>query len=150
MSVGAFNAIRADPSSPAAAAHLATLAAREDVLVQPLQATVLTEGEASLIYFGGEFSHAIRKVPATGDYRVHREYGGSVIPHPPTPAQLEVARRALAEAPAAVLSYARIDLVRLDDPLVMELELIEPELFLRDEPAAAARYAAHLVDLLGR
>ena len=150
VSVGAIGALRADPASAAAIDHLAALAAAGDVLVQPLLDAVLTEGEASLIYFGGEFSHAVRKIPATGDYRIHREYGGSVVALDPTPAQLEVARRALAEAPAAVLSYARVDLVRLDDPVVMELELIEPELFLRDEPAAAARYAAHLVDLLDR
>jgi hypothetical protein len=99
------------------------------------------------VYFAGEFSHAVRKVPAAGDYRVHEYHGGRVLPHEPTRAQFAVADAALAAAPGAT-TYARVDLVRLADPAVMELELIEPELFLRHasgwaggSTGAAARYA---------
>lgn len=148
VSVGAIGALRADPGGPQAAAHLAATVADGDTLVQPLERAVLTEGEASLIYFGGTFSHAVRKVPAAGDYRVHDHYGGEVLAHEATRAQRSAAETALAAVPAAV-DYARVDLVRLDDPLVMELELIEPELFLHHDITASGRFADHLLQRLG-
>jgi hypothetical protein len=115
--------------------------------VQPLEPSVLTEGELSLIYFGGEYSHAVRKIPATGDFRVQERHGGDVVGHTPTAIQRDVAAAALAVAPCPT-TYARVDLVRLDDPAVMELEIIEPELFLGRDPAAADRFAALLADLV--
>jgi glutathione synthase/RimK-type ligase-like ATP-grasp enzyme len=108
---------------------------------------VLEEGEISLVYLGGSLSHAVRKVPLGGDYRVQARYGGTVRSHRPTRRQRDVAEAALAQAPAPV-SYARVDMVGDDDPLVMELELIEPELFLRFGPGSPGRLADHLVGLL--
>jgi glutathione synthase/RimK-type ligase-like ATP-grasp enzyme len=143
VSVGAIGALRAEAGAPEALKHLAELAADGDVLVQPLEPAVLTEGEISLIYFGDHFSHAIRKIPAAGDYRVQERHGGRVVAHTPTPRQLEVAAAALAVAPGK-LSYARVDLVRLGDPAVMELEIIEPELFLGHDPFAADSFADEL------
>jgi glutathione synthase/RimK-type ligase-like ATP-grasp enzyme len=148
VSVGAIGALRAGSSSPEAAAHLAELAAAGDVLVQPLAHSVLDGGESSLIYFGGAFSHAIRKIPADGDYRVQEHYGGSVVAHQPTDDEFAVAAATLAAAPAAT-AYARVDLVQVDGaPAVMELEAIEPQLFLDREAGAAARFAAHISSLL--
>jgi glutathione synthase/RimK-type ligase-like ATP-grasp enzyme len=116
--------------------------------VQPFAESILSRGESSLVFFGGTFSHAVRKVPASGEYRIHEHHGGSVLPHTPSPAELAAADAALAAAPAAT-SYARVDLVELPDgPAVMELELVEPELFLFHDPTAPARYAAHLASLL--
>jgi hypothetical protein len=148
VSVGAIGALRAASDSLAAAGHLAELASAGDVLVQPLALAVLGSGESSLIYFGGQFSHAIRKLPADGDYRVQEHHGGRVLPHVPTDDEFAVAAATLAAAPAAT-AYARVDLVQVNGcAAIMELEAIEPQLFLDHDASAAARFATHLATLL--
>jgi len=148
VSAGARGALRTRAADGASAGHLAGLTERGDALVQPFAESILSRGESSLVFFGGTFSHAVRKVPALGEYRIHEHHGGSVCPHTPSPAELAVAVAALAAAPTAT-SHARVDLVELPDgPAVMELELVEPELFLAHVPSAAARYAGHLATLL--
>jgi glutathione synthase/RimK-type ligase-like ATP-grasp enzyme len=138
---GAVGALRAPAADPATNEHLRALTAYGEVLVQPFQPSVLRSGECSLIYFDANFSHAVRKLPAEGDYRVQDRHGGSVHAHDPTPRELAVAQATLAVAPSAT-SYARIDLIDGEaGPTVMEAELIEPELFLPDDPAAAGRFA---------
>lgn len=141
VSIGAIGALRAPAGDPACQAHLGALVADGDVLVQPFIPGV-ADGEVSLIYFGGAFSHAIRKVPAAGDYRVQDMYGGTNHAYAPAADEVALATRALAETPAPT-AYARVDMVRLPDgrPAVMELELIEPELFLGVAPDAPARFA---------
>jgi glutathione synthase/RimK-type ligase-like ATP-grasp enzyme len=141
---GARETLRADPRSPEAAAHAERLAAAGDVVVQPY-APQVEAGETSLLFFGGELSHAVRKVPAAGDYRVQAHHGGTEHPHRATPAELETARRAMACAPGP-LTYARVDLVDVDGvPTLMELEVIEPDLFLRLDDAALGRFTAVLL-----
>ncbi|MEY9872817.1 hypothetical protein ABH931_002294 [Streptacidiphilus sp. MAP12-33] len=148
VSAGARGALRSPVDAPETAAHLTELTRGGDALLQPLVESVLTRGETSLVFFGTEFSHAVRKVPASGEYRIHQHHGGTVQEHTPSAAELAVARAALAAAPAPV-AYGRVDLVELaDGPAVMELELIEPELFLPFAPGATARYARHLAGLL--
>jgi hypothetical protein len=148
VSVGAIGALRAFASSAAARTHLAQLLLDGDVLVQPLVHSVLTAGETSLIYFAGEFSHAVRKIPATGDYRVQNHYGGRVVTHTPTADERAVGSAALATTPSPT-TYARVDLVLVDNqPSVMELEVIEPELFLGHDDAASVRFAAQIGALL--
>jgi glutathione synthase/RimK-type ligase-like ATP-grasp enzyme len=140
---GALGALRvgAATDSGIAAEHLRTVLAEKDALVQPFMSGVQSDGEASLIFFDGRLSHAVRKIPATGDFRVHQHYGGTLVAHTPSPAELTVAQAALAVAPEPAV-YARIDLVPGPaGPVVMEAELIEPELFLGSHPAAADRYA---------
>jgi glutathione synthase/RimK-type ligase-like ATP-grasp enzyme len=145
VSSGSRGAGRFAPGDPAAAAHLAGLVAQSDALVQPYVESVAERGERSLIFFGGEFSHAVDKVPAQGDYRVQEMYGGRYRSHAPTPAEQAAAERALAAAPAHELLYARVDMVEgPDGPQVMELELIEPELFLGFHPEAPARLATRI------
>jgi hypothetical protein len=147
ISAGAYGTIRVDAASERAREHLARLVGEGDALVQPYLAEV-EAGEVSLMFFGGAFSHAVRKVPAGGDFRVHAEYGGSVEVVSPTGAEQDVATAALRAAPAAA-TYARIDLVTTGDgPLLMEAELIEPELFLPFDPGAAARFAGVLAGCL--
>jgi glutathione synthase/RimK-type ligase-like ATP-grasp enzyme len=149
ISGGAMGTLRLEARSDAAREHLAGLLREGDALVQPYLPEV-EDGEVSLVLFAGEPSHAVRKRPAAGDFRVQEEHGGVVLPHEPTAAELEVARGVLDALPWAP-AYARIDLVTTaDGPLLMEAELIEPELFLRAEPAAAGRFADVLVaDLRG-
>jgi len=150
VSIGAWGAALVAANSPEAAAHLEALALLGDVLVQPMVDSVTTAGEVSLVYLGGEFSHAVRKVPAAGDYRVQDHHGGTVHEHVPTDGELVVAGAALAVVEEPLL-YARADLVALDDgPAVIELELIEPELFVRTEPAAPLRFARAIATRLGR
>ena len=94
-----------------------------------------------MVYFGGEFSHAIRKLPKSGEFRVQDHHGGTVAPHTPAAEEHSAAAAALAASPAAT-TYARVDLVRLDGaPVVMELELIEPVLFLSHATAGSRRFA---------
>ena len=148
ISAGAMGAIRAPAASAQAEQHLAGLVAAGDALVQPYVAAV-EAGETSLVYLDGVLSHAVRKRPAAGDFRVHVEYGGSLAPHTATEAERAVAEAVLDAAPAPT-TYARIDLVTTaGGPLLMEAELIDPELFLTIEPRAAARYAALLAARLG-
>lgn len=142
VSSGSRGAGRFEAGDPAAGRHLADLMAGGDALVQPYVESVAERGERSLIFFGGRFSHAVDKVPAAGDYRVQEMYGGHYRAHPPTEAELAAAASALAAAPAVELLYARVDLVDgRSGPEVMELELIEPELFLGFEAAAPRRLA---------
>lgn len=122
--------------------------AEEDVLVQPAVEGIGRDGEVSLVRLGDTWSHAVRKVPAPGGFLVHERHGGTLADHTPTDAEVAVAEKALSVVPAPV-SYARVDLVRLDGaPVVMELELVEPELFLRRVPAAAGRLADALLATL--
>ena len=125
-----------------APAVLERLLAQGDVVVQEYVHEVASDGEWSLIYFDRVFSHAVRKAPKVGDFRVQEEHGGSSERGEPPASVLLVAERALAAVDEDLL-YARVDVVeRMSGPLLMELELIEPSLFLRMDPAAASRFAA--------
>ena len=141
VSVGAIGALRAAADDPALHAHVTELLRTQDVLVQPFVGSVTDRGEASLLFASGKLSHAVRKVPRAGDYRVHEEYGGVNTADEPRSDELEVALAALAACPGPCL-YARVDLVQGDDgPLVMEVELTEPSLYLVEAPAAADTFA---------
>jgi hypothetical protein len=121
------------------------------MLIQPLVASIATQGEYSLFYFAGEFSHAIVKRPAQGDFRVQEQFGGCEEPVAPPPAALTLARKALAAAPSLPL-YARVDMVIGPDGafLLMELELIEPSLFLEHAADGGGGFAAALSARLSR
>lgn len=109
-------------------------------LAQPFVDSISDFGEVSLMYFEGEFSHAVRKVPQQGDFRVQPEFGGVTFPYEPGADELEVAQAALASLDEQVL-YARCDIVRHNEvPQILELELIEPYLHL-GQPAAGAAFA---------
>jgi glutathione synthase/RimK-type ligase-like ATP-grasp enzyme len=149
VSGGAMGAELLPAASPEAAAHLTGLAADGDVLVQPFLPEV-AEGETSLVYFDGELSHAVRKVPAAGEYRVQDHHGGAVHPHVATAAERALAEQTLAAVPAAT-AYARIDLLSdSGGPVLMEAELIEPELFLPYDPPSVHRFARVLADRADR
>lgn len=152
VGASAIGTLRFDADAVGCAAaerHLATTPAPAGFLLQPYLPSVETEGETSLIYFDGAFSHAVRKVPVAGDYRVQDDYGARDFPHAPAADETDLARRALAALPFPETPlYARVDLLREDAgrPVLNELELIEPSLFFRHDPAAPAR----LVDALLR
>lgn len=120
-------------------------------MVQPFLPGIERTGEISMIYFGGAFSHAIAKRPQPGDFRVQPEYDGIITPHSPAGDERAAASLILAAVEAPLL-YARIDLVRgLDGaPLLIELELIEPDLYLGYDRDAGPRLAAAALDCLDR
>ncbi|MDT8410760.1 MAG: hypothetical protein RQ741_14285 [Wenzhouxiangellaceae bacterium] len=125
------------------------LVAQEDMLLQPFMPAIVEHGEVSLIVIDGKVTHAVRKIAAAGEFRVQDDHGGSVHRHTPTDAEALVAQRALAAVPGDV-AYARVDLVGTPDtPAVMELELIEPELFFRNCHAAAAALAGAVMAHIG-
>ena len=112
-------------------------------MIQPFLPSVAGEGEISLLFFDGVFSHAVGKVAQGGDFRVQPQFGARIGPIRPSDEALDVARSvfaALDQTPA----YCRVDLIRhLDGSLrLMELEAIEPDLFLQHAPDAAATFAA--------
>ena len=114
---------------------------RQPMIIQPLIEEIGTTGEFSLLLFDGEFSHAVLKRPRPGDFRVQPHHGGVTVPCTPPPGAVELARQALSAAPAKA-TYARVDIVPDDEGTlrIMELELIEPALFLDYEPASTAAF----------
>jgi len=112
-------------------------------LVQPLMPGILTEGEYSLFFFGGKFSHAIIKRPASGDFRVQEQFGGHETPWDASDAAQALAAAALAATPAPLV-YARVDMVGDAAGMlhIMELELIEPSLFLHHAPDKGAAFGS--------
>ena len=147
VSAGGRGVGRFAAGSPAAAEHLTAMLSTTDALVQPFQPEVLA-GERSLIFLGGAYSHAVRKTPVAGDFRVQGRYGGTNRPHVASAAERAVAADAMAAVPggAGALLYSRVDLIGgREAPLVMELELIEPELFLTHAPGSADLLAKAVV-----
>jgi glutathione synthase/RimK-type ligase-like ATP-grasp enzyme len=111
------------------------------MLVQPFMSAITSEGEYSLMLFAGKFSHAILKTPKGGDFRVQPHLGGTEQPCPPPEGAIHLAMQALAAAPATAV-YARVDMVADDDGRlrIMELELIEPALWLQHAPDRGAAF----------
>lgn len=114
----------------------------EDFLIQPFMPDIVATGEDTVMVFNGEVTHAVRKVAKEGDYRVQDDHGGTVHSHSPDKEQVELARKAV-EASGFDLAYGRVDMVAGPDgsPLLMELEIIEPELWLRFHPPSAEAFA---------
>ncbi|HWT91195.1 MAG TPA: hypothetical protein VN179_08765 [Solirubrobacterales bacterium] len=131
--------VRADEEGEAA---LAEVLQRHDAMVQPFLPSLEAQGETSLIYIAGELTHAVRKRPAAGDFRVQALWGGTTERTEPEASQIELAEQALAQLDSPPL-YARVDVVKdLDGkPCLIELELIEPNLYLGEHPPAAQALA---------
>jgi glutathione synthase/RimK-type ligase-like ATP-grasp enzyme len=120
-------------------------------MVQPYLPAIEESGEVSLIFFGGRFSHAISKRPQPGDFRVQPEFDGIIAAYDPAPDELVAAERILATVEEDLL-YARVDLVRglSGAPQLIELELIEPDLYLGYDPHRGAAFAAAAKELIAR
>jgi glutathione synthase/RimK-type ligase-like ATP-grasp enzyme len=127
------------------------LHARGEVMVQPFLPSIVDEGELSLVHLGGELSHTVRKTARPGDIRVQPSWGGAAeLVEPPAEA-LEIARKVFDALDADPLLYARVDLVRAADGTLrlIELEAIEPLLFLELDDGAPGRFADALAARLG-
>ena len=125
--------------------------AGQRMMIQPYLPNIAEEGEYSLFYFAGAFSHSILKRPAKGDFRVQEQYGGREEAIIAPDGALMLAQQALAATAkinkSGPLAYARVDILRDGNGVfrLMELELIEPSLFLRFAPDAGAAFAQALV-----
>jgi hypothetical protein len=121
--------------------RFATHLTEADLLVQPYVHDVVSEGEWSLLFFDGRYSHAVLKRPGIGEFRVQESLGGTVAPAEPDAALCAQAAAALAAANERTL-YARVDgVVREGLFHLNELELLEPSLFLGTSPGSAQRFA---------
>jgi glutathione synthase/RimK-type ligase-like ATP-grasp enzyme len=106
----------------------------------------ITSGELSFVFFGGQFSHCIRKFPKAGDFRTQEDFGATRERYEPAPDEIESASRFLALAPEPPV-FARVDVVRRGPTLLlMELELIDPTLFLGWAPESVPRLANLIAD----
>lgn len=132
-------------------AHLDAALAEEDMILQPYARSIETEGERSLVYVGGVFRHALRKRPRAGDYRVQADWGGRYEPCDPDPAELalgDAAHQALRTSSISghPIIYSRVDVVTADNrPALIELELVEPQLFFRQGAGTGETLAEHAV-----
>jgi len=112
-------------------------------MIQPYLPSIETEGETSLLFFGGRLSHVVNKRPVSGDFRIQTQFGGQYRALPEAPAgALALAERTLTAIDEDLL-YARIDMAQgLDGEwLLMEAELIEPDFYLGAAPEGGARFA---------
>jgi glutathione synthase/RimK-type ligase-like ATP-grasp enzyme len=117
-----------------------TLFDHGDVIVQEFIDEIQSQGEMSLMYFGGQFSHAVLKQAKQGDFRVQGEFGGTVNPFVPDASIVKQANSIVEKIPGCV--YARVDGLDLKGKFVlMELELIEPVLFFSQSSTAAPALA---------
>ncbi|HUR13443.1 MAG TPA: hypothetical protein VM097_03000 [Mycobacteriales bacterium] len=145
VSAGARDSAAYPAGDPAAIEHVRSLLAQGRVaMVQPYLSAVDTEGETAVLVFGGEVSHAARKGPVL-------TVGGGIdntvvsrqltTPRVPSPEEVALAERVLSVVRGwgDELLYARVDL--LPGPVLIELEVTEPSLFLRHAPGSAARFA---------
>jgi glutathione synthase/RimK-type ligase-like ATP-grasp enzyme len=108
----------------------------------------ITDGEWSLVFFGGEFSHAVLKTPRAGEFRVQEEYGGLATPALPDEALVTAAARVLDAAPGPSV-YARVDgLANAGEFTLLELELLEPSLYLGTYEPAADRFADAILQVI--
>lgn len=104
------------------------------ILIQPKLQEIIDDGECSMVFFGGVYSHAVLKKPKRGDFRVQKSFGGTYSAYAPTPAEVAFGLKTVRAIPEPTL-YARVDFVRLNGkPFLMELEVLEPDLFFEENP----------------
>jgi glutathione synthase/RimK-type ligase-like ATP-grasp enzyme len=152
VGANADNAFWLRPDSPAELFRAAATVFQGGIaLAQPFVHSVTSYGEVSLTFFNGEYSHSVLKTPKSGDFRVQEEHGGQIQSIEPSPELIEFARGSLSPVPGETL-YARADLVYLEDgrPAIMELELIEPSLYVSFDSGAPGRFADVIEDSLKR
>ncbi len=121
--------------------ELVSIFSSKEFMVQPFMRSIINEGEFSLFFFGGGYSHAILKKPAKNDFRVQEEHGGSLLKIEPEPALLDMAVAANQQLSPAPL-YSRLDFVRTEAGFaIMEIELIEPSLYFNMDKESPERFA---------
>lgn len=145
VSAGAFRTLRLSPGEPLIEAPEGA------AMIQPYLKSIETEGETSLLFFGGRFSHAVNKRPVPGDFRIQMQFGGLYTAVTPDAEAMALAEQVLAAIDEPLL-YARIDLARDNAGrwVLMEAELIEPDFYLDYDPANGAGFGRAVADLAAR
>jgi len=136
VSGGAWKTLRLNRGEPMIDPPLGT------AMIQPYLSSMETEGETSLLFFGGRFSHAVNKRPVPGDFRIQVQFGGTYQTVAPPDGAMALAEQVLAAVDEPLL-YARIDMARGPggEWLLMEAELIEPDFYLNNDPETGAGFA---------
>lgn len=125
--------------------YIADLLKQHNVLIQSFVAEVIEKGECSAVMINGKLSHVVRKLAAPGEFRVQDEHGGTVAAGEIVPGLEEYCQDIIAKLQQRPL-YARVDYVETDNTrLLMEVEMIEPELFLRFKPDAYKAFAKAVI-----
>jgi glutathione synthase/RimK-type ligase-like ATP-grasp enzyme len=123
-------------------------------MIQPYLPAIATEGETSLLFFGGKFSHAVNKTPVPGEFRIQVQFGGTYVSVEPSAGAMALALQVLAAIDEPLL-YARIDMTRdmtregAGNWVLMEAELIEPDFYLKNDPRQGAGFAEAVRARLG-
>ena len=141
IGAGAKDTFRLTRSNPMCTQVL-SLYGNRMAMIQAFLPSVVEQGEWSLFYFGGRYSHTVLKTPKPGDFRVQEEYGSRLQSEVPAADLLELAAACMEATPSPTL-YGRVDIVRLtdDSPAIMELELIEPSLYFPFDEKSPERFA---------
>lgn len=125
------------------------LISKETMLLQPFQYNIIEKGEISLVLIDGKYTHAVLKVAKEGDFRVQDSFGGTVHEYHPTYDEIAFAEKAINTCDPKPI-YARVDIFTDNDNQIAlaELELVEPELWFRNNPKAADDLAKAIKKLL--
>lgn len=128
-----------------------SLITEEAMIIQPFQYNIIKKGEISLMVMNGKFTHAVLKITKPGDFRVQDDFGGSVHNYTPTKEEITFAENAV-KACIETPIYARVDVFTDNNGklAIAELELIEPELWFRNHPAAAEELAKGIKQLINK
>lgn len=153
ISATAFLTFKTSLLDPELPRLITQIQGHSDVLIQPYVSSIVSDGEISLIFFNGEqieFSHAVLKRPQKSDFRVQSDFGGTEVLFSPTKEIINFASASLEMIPGDWL-YVRVDIVHWQiEPMISEIELIEPDLFLTFELSASDRLASALLKKLSR
>jgi len=119
------------------------------MMLQPFQNDIEENGEVSYVLFGGKFTHTVLKRTKPGDFRVQDEFGGTVELYSPNQKEIAFAQSAV-NACDPVPVYARVDVIRDNDGklCLVELELLEPELWFRLNPGSAKTFSNHIMNFI--
>jgi glutathione synthase/RimK-type ligase-like ATP-grasp enzyme len=121
-----------------------------DTLVQEYVPEIVENGEVSLFYFGGKFSHAVSKKPKPGDFRAHSIWGAEVSVCKPSEEEITVGLDCL-EVVGHPIEYARIDYIPTSTgPKIIEVELIDPAFFFDHVPETIKSFANHVENFLNQ
>ena len=131
-------------------AIFAALIAKEAMLIQPFLHNIMKKGEVSFMVFGGKYSHAVLKKAKAGDFRVQDDHGGTVHPYKASPEEIKFVQNVMAKCKTMPV-YGRVDVTwdNDDNLALVELEIIEPELWFRkseSSPKMLAEAVVHFMD----
>jgi glutathione synthase/RimK-type ligase-like ATP-grasp enzyme len=125
-----------------------TIASEKDLLLQEFKTQIETEGETSFIFFNKEFSHAINKKPATGDFRIQVQFGGVYTSISPSADLIQQAQIIVNNFPNQLL-YARVDGIIINNKIqLMEVECIEPDLYFNYSEGSLQRFVNSILNLI--